>query len=459
MDRPSSLKSRQKKWQAVYRTATTAYPCYIPVLGEFSRSWSYRLAGSKIACRRAISQSLLPMETWFVSLWRYGISLPISRFHFVSIRLSFTGTGGTYAPIWFKNLILRMVTLNFYYPWAKAATLQYQYAHTEIDGTPLEFSGTGKQLLRGYIVALGILAVLGGIAWWFSGMLSEALLPEELQAEALNQLRLTYFVYSLLLLTFTVYPLAIHGTLRYRLANLRWRGIRMGYSGKLGELYWLYLKGALLTVVTFGIGRAWMTTWILRYLADHVRVGQVEGMFNGKGGELFVVQLKRNFAIGGVIWLFAILAGIFIAVLMPAHSSGGDVPTLVGIMVILGLGALGLVGWVIIPWAVRLSYRFIFQNSYLYLNDLLYPIESVHTIADLRMCYFVLPMVQALTMGFATPWVWPKKQAILLDGLRIDEEFPMDALLQVNPEYTSAVGEDLSDAMDLTGGFEMDLGL
>jgi len=23
-----------------HRTATTAYPCYLPVLGEFSRSWS-----------------------------------------------------------------------------------------------------------------------------------------------------------------------------------------------------------------------------------------------------------------------------------------------------------------------------------------------------------------------------------------------------------------------------------
>ncbi len=26
----------------LYRTATTAYPCYLPVLGEFSRSWSYK---------------------------------------------------------------------------------------------------------------------------------------------------------------------------------------------------------------------------------------------------------------------------------------------------------------------------------------------------------------------------------------------------------------------------------
>jgi len=38
---------RNKKWQTEHRTATTAYPCYLPILGEFSRSWSCRLAGRK----------------------------------------------------------------------------------------------------------------------------------------------------------------------------------------------------------------------------------------------------------------------------------------------------------------------------------------------------------------------------------------------------------------------------
>ena len=36
-----------KKGQTRHRTATTAYPCYLPILGEFSRSWSCRFAGCK----------------------------------------------------------------------------------------------------------------------------------------------------------------------------------------------------------------------------------------------------------------------------------------------------------------------------------------------------------------------------------------------------------------------------
>lgn len=34
----------KKERQTEHRTATTAYPCYLPVLGEFSRSWSCRFA-------------------------------------------------------------------------------------------------------------------------------------------------------------------------------------------------------------------------------------------------------------------------------------------------------------------------------------------------------------------------------------------------------------------------------
>jgi len=41
--------NRKKKWQTEHRTATTTYPCCLPALGEFSRSWSCRFAEAKLA--------------------------------------------------------------------------------------------------------------------------------------------------------------------------------------------------------------------------------------------------------------------------------------------------------------------------------------------------------------------------------------------------------------------------
>lgn len=36
------MKGKKERVSYLHRTATTAYPCYLPVLGEFSGSWSYK---------------------------------------------------------------------------------------------------------------------------------------------------------------------------------------------------------------------------------------------------------------------------------------------------------------------------------------------------------------------------------------------------------------------------------
>ena len=36
------MENKKRRVSYLYRTATTAYPCYLPVLGDFSRSWSYK---------------------------------------------------------------------------------------------------------------------------------------------------------------------------------------------------------------------------------------------------------------------------------------------------------------------------------------------------------------------------------------------------------------------------------
>jgi hypothetical protein len=38
----------KKKWQTEHRAASTTYPCYLPVLGEFSGSWPCRFAVAKV---------------------------------------------------------------------------------------------------------------------------------------------------------------------------------------------------------------------------------------------------------------------------------------------------------------------------------------------------------------------------------------------------------------------------
>ena len=49
------------------------------------------------------------------------------------LTLAFTASGSEYFRIWIVNILLTIVTLGFYLPFAKARRLRYFYANTLID--------------------------------------------------------------------------------------------------------------------------------------------------------------------------------------------------------------------------------------------------------------------------------------------------------------------------------------
>ncbi|WP_374654760.1 YjgN family protein [Dongia sp.] len=60
------------------------------------------------------------------------------------------------------------------------------------------------------------------------------------------------------------------------------------YDGRLGELYWIFIKNTLLMLVTFSIWRFWGKTRIRRYLWSHTSLAGDRFEYTGTGGELFV---------------------------------------------------------------------------------------------------------------------------------------------------------------------------
>ena len=63
--------------------------------------------------------------------------------------LEFTGRGGEYFRVWIVNVLLSIVTLGFYTPWARRRTAQYFYSHTLVAGSPLEFTAQQRKMVWG----------------------------------------------------------------------------------------------------------------------------------------------------------------------------------------------------------------------------------------------------------------------------------------------------------------------
>lgn len=87
---------------------------------------------------------------------------------------------------------------------------------------------------------------------------------------------------------------------------------RLTYDGKVGELYLVYLRSLLLTLVTLGVYRFWGRTRVRRYLWSHFQAFGDRFEYRGRGIELFLGFLAGlGFlmmiagALLGLLWLFA----------------------------------------------------------------------------------------------------------------------------------------------------------
>ncbi|MBL0021516.1 MAG: DUF898 family protein [Sphingomonadales bacterium] len=74
-------------------------------------------------------------------------------------RFGFTGNWREFLPIALSNALLTLVTLGIYRFWAIKRERDYLWSHTWFLDDWLEWTGTGKELLLGFITAAFLLGL------------------------------------------------------------------------------------------------------------------------------------------------------------------------------------------------------------------------------------------------------------------------------------------------------------
>jgi uncharacterized membrane protein YjgN (DUF898 family) len=308
-------------------------------------------------------------------------------------RLAFKGRGGELFSVLIVNWLLTFITLGIYYPWAKARRLQFFYEHSELDGHPFHFHGTGRELFVGFIKAVVLFAVIYGVFFY------------------LMQLQEVWSIVSAYLLLFgsviAITPLVIHGTYRYRMARSSWRGIHFGYRGDLKELYGICIRDGLLTLITFGIYGAWFQMNLRRYVLGHVRFGNSHFQYKGDGLDFFLMNLKG--------YLLSILT-------------------------------LGIYSF----WWQRDIYNYYVNNlSWHFTDGRRLEFRSSATGGG----YFELMVVNFLlvffTLGIGVAWAHVRTMNFVLANARFVGDADLDLVVQTELEQGGALADELGDIMDI----------
>lgn len=150
--------------------------------------------------------------------------------------LRFTGSGGEFFRVWIVNVLLTIVTLGFYTPFARRRTAQYFFGHTEVAGSPLEFAAQQRKMVLGFLVLVGLVII------------------RNLAAQTGQDTTLAL----LMLAGAALAPYFWASAMRFRLSATRWRGLRLQFKPTWFEVYrasWPVFVIALTWIaVTFTFG-------------------------------------------------------------------------------------------------------------------------------------------------------------------------------------------------------------
>jgi uncharacterized membrane protein YjgN (DUF898 family) len=240
----------------------------------------------------------------------FGAAAPVSA-HLLTIE--FTGSGSEYFRIWIVNLLLLIVTLGIYYPWAKVRRLRYFHGNTLVAGAPLDFHGSPWKMLKGYLL-VGLLFGLYSWAGQFSALAG-----------------LVAF-----LIVAAVWPALLKSAMQFRLANTSWRGLRFRFKGSLADAYrailpifapgvffvaanvgladpeqpplWYLFLGGGVTLVSLAVA-PWLLWNFKRYQHDHYALASLQTRFVATRRAFYKLAFKAL----GVLVLPTLIVGLSVA--------------------------------------------------------------------------------------------------------------------------------------------------
>lgn len=239
------------------------------------------------------------------------------------------GKTGRFVGLSFKIFFLSLVTLTVYRFWGRNEVRRSLWSSTEINGEPMDYTGTGLELFIGALLAvLFYVLPVSAIAWI---VLQFVPLPAPTPQMPQPALAVVYGVFFVALLY--LMPVAIYQALRYRLSRTQWRGIRFALEGSAFAFGLKFFGLTLLNYLLLGWLTPFMQLSFFRTIARRAYFGDQPFHFEGGAGRLYFLfaivyfsgigsfvamavggqQVRLGNQAGGAIWVLGGLGALLFA--------------------------------------------------------------------------------------------------------------------------------------------------
>jgi len=189
------------------------------------------------------------------------------------------------------NFVLRILTLGMYHFWGKTEVRKRIWSSVRINGEPLQYMGTGRELFIGFLIVFALI-ILPVMLLTFGAVFLFG--PESTLMRVFQVSLYAGFVF--------LTGIAIYRAQRYRLNRTRWRGIQAALTGSSLGYGWTYFWTLLAMPLTLGWISPWRATRLQKILINDMRFGNREFRFSGRSGRLY-----KSFAL---FWVLSALLAL-----------------------------------------------------------------------------------------------------------------------------------------------------
>ena len=345
-----------------------------------------------------------------------------------AVDFKFSGRGSEYFRIWIVNLALTIITLGIYSAWAKVRRLQYFYRNTSLAGGSFDYHGDPVAILKGRIIAV-VLLVLYNVAGGLDPFLGLG-------------------VFAVLML---FVPWLIQRSLRFKLHNSSYRGLRFGFDGKLAGAYQAFLAWPLVGYLTLGLLMPMAHHRIKTYQHGNSRYGAEPFRFLASEGGFFGIYFKL---LGMVILMGIVFAigvgslGWFASQDMQGADSGQKA-ALVGMIMFVLLAFYLALFLILGPWFSARIQNLVWNGTALGPHAFSSRVRA----RDLFAIYLTNFIGIVLTLGLYKPFADIRLARYRLQHMALNAQGSLDEFVAGQQQGVNAAGEEAADLFDFDISF------
>lgn len=356
--------------------------------------------------------------------------------------IAYDGRAGKLFGMGMKIAILSLLTLGFYRFWGKTQIRRYLWSRVSLMSDRFEYTGTGKELFLGFLIALGVLIPLGALSY-----------AADLYLAGKSALTIWTVVAAKTLIFLFLIGYATFRARRYRLSRTVFRGIRFWQTGS-NVGYALRMMGYyMLTLITLGIAAPVGDIALHRYLMQHTWFGSQKFEFDGRAsamiGKWILALLLMPFTLGlSLIWYTAFRIR-YLAGQTRYQGIGFFLPITFGSM-----------AKIIIPFYAVLVFLIVVMGLIVAVSvGVLGHFTAEQSPEQLQFFSQFLPILTILVIAI----IGPVLQLVMLthrfirlvaERLVFEGGVDLDSIVQ-NAAQRPQTGEGLADALDIGGGLEV----